>query len=334
MITQTEKIRQTPMWQKELALCINNIDELLSIIELDASQLEISKTAEKQFSIKIPAGYVYRIKKSDPQDPLLRQILPVMDETIVTCGYVNDPVNDPASMVAQGLLKKYNGRALLLATAACAIHCRYCFRRHFPYADATARADWLDTLEYLRRHADIHELILSGGDPLTLSDTRLSGLVEKIAAIPHITTLRIHSRLPVVLPERVCEELLMWVQKTRLKVVFVIHCNHAQEIDSLVGQALQSLAESGVTLLNQSVLLKGVNDSADALVFLSQKLFKYGVLPYYLHTLDPVAGAAHFDVDDNSARRLVSDMQARLPGYLIPRLVREMTGKPSKIPVI
>lgn len=331
MITRTEKIRQTPIWQQSLASVIKDIDELLNIVRLNASQLNISEAARKQFSLRIPRAYVDCIKPGNANDPLLKQILPVNDEMLDIEHFITDPVSDYQSIVAGGVLQKYQGRALLLTTGACAIHCRYCFRRHFPYSAVNAaHNDWNAAIDYLSTHEDINEVILSGGDPLTLTDTRLASLVEKIEKIPHINTLRLHTRLPVVLPERVCEELLDWLSNSRLQTVIVIHCNHIQEISPAVVDALQRLKQAGVTLLNQSVLLKGVNDSVAELKSLSLGLFQAGVLPYYLHMLDPVSGAAHFQVDDHLAVNILNELQGELPGYLMPRLVREVAGKPSK----
>ncbi len=334
MITRTEKIRQTPIWQQQLANAIQDVDELLRLVKLDAGQLRISNAASQQFSLRITREYVSRIHPGDVHDPLLRQILPVEAETHNVNHFVSDPVGDHVAHVAEGVLHKYQGRVLLLTTGACAIHCRYCFRRHFPYADANAaRADWSEALDYLHTHDDIHEVILSGGDPLTLSDWRLSGLVNKIDNINNIKTLRLHTRMPVVLPQRICDDLLGWLRASRLQIVIVIHCNHHQEIDPAVRQALTALQENGAILLNQAVLLRGVNDNVAELQALSQSLFEAGVLPYYLHMLDPVAGAAHFDVDSTTARALISELQSQLPGYLVPRLVREVPGQQSKIPV-
>jgi len=331
MITRTEEIRQTPIWQQSLASVIRDIDELLAIVKLDASQLNISEAARKQFSLRIPRAYVDCIKPGDANDPLLKQILPVNDEMLEFERFNTDPVSDLQSIVAGGVLQKYQGRALLLTTGACAIHCRYCFRRHFPYSvENAAQNDWIAAIDYLKSHEDISEVILSGGDPLTLTDNRLVSLVEKIEKISHINTLRLHTRLPVVLPERVCKELLDWLTNSRLHTVIVIHCNHVQEISPAVMHALKILKQAGVTLLNQSVLLKGVNDSTADLKALSLGLFAAGVLPYYLHMLDPVSGAAHFEVDENLAIEMLNQLQAELPGYLVPRLVREIAAKPSK----
>ncbi len=334
MITRTEKIRQTPIWQQQFANAIQDIDELLQLIGLDADQLDLSKEANNHFSLRITREYVARIRPGDAHDPLLKQILPVAAETRPVQQFVSDPVGDHLAHVAEGVLHKYNGRALLLTTGACPIHCRYCFRRHFPYAEANAaRDDWSEALAYLQAHNDIHEVILSGGDPLTLTDSRLSRLVKKLEKISHIKTLRVHTRMPVVLPQRVCADLLAWLRPSRLQTVVVLHCNHPQEIDAEVRQACALLKAAGITLLNQAVLLKGINDDVAVLKDLSLGLFDAGVLPYYLHMLDPVDGAAHFDVEQASARALVEDLQTELPGYLVPRLVRELAGRQSKTPI-
>jgi EF-P beta-lysylation protein EpmB len=271
----------------------------------------------------------------DPHDPLLRQVLPLADECLASEGYGDDPVGDLNAMVVPGLLHKYEGRVLLTATGACAVHCRYCFRRHFPYADANPLADqWRQSLDYIAGDESITEVILSGGDPLSLSDRRLAELVRRLDAIEHLRRLRLHTRLPIVLPERVNDEMLDWLGATRLKTAIVVHANHANEIDASVVAALKRLKASGTALLNQSVLLRGVNDSAEALMDLSEKLFDAGVLPYYLHLLDKVQGAAHFAVRESDAQQLMAEIGRQLPGYLLPRLVREIPGAPGKIAVI
>jgi EF-P beta-lysylation protein EpmB len=271
----------------------------------------------------------------DPHDPLLRQVLPLADECLASEGYGVDPVGDLNAMVVPGLLHKYEGRVLLTATGACAVHCRYCFRRHFPYADANPLADqWHQALDYIAGDESITEVILSGGDPLSLSDRRLAELVRRLDAIAHLRRLRLHTRLPIVLPERVNDELLDWLGTTRLKTAIVVHANHANEIDDSVVAALMRLKASGTTLLNQSVLLRGINDSAEALMDLSEKLFDAGVLPYYLHLLDKVQGAAHFAVTESDAQQLMAEIGRQLPGYLLPRLVREIPGAPGKIAVV
>jgi EF-P beta-lysylation protein EpmB len=271
------------------------------------------------------------MRQGDPADPLLRQVLPLAEECQAVEGFGLDPVGDLAAHKAPGVLHKYQGRVLLTATGACAIHCRYCFRRHFPYAEANASAEhWREAVNYVTARPDVQEVILSGGDPLTLSDRRLAEFVRTIEDIPHVERLRLHTRLPVVLPERVTQELCAWLSGTRLKTVVVIHANHAQELDATTRAACARIADSGATLLNQSVLLRGVNDSVAALAQLSEGLFAAGVLPYYLHLLDRVQGAAHFDVSECVARQLMAGLNARLPGYLVPRLVREQPGAPGK----
>jgi EF-P beta-lysylation protein EpmB len=271
------------------------------------------------------------MRKRDPQDPLLLQVWMSAQEDGRAPGFELDPVGDLEAMPVPGLLHKYYGRVLLTLTGACAVHCRYCFRRHFPYADANpARQVWREALDYVARDETISEVILSGGDPLMLSDRRLSDLADALAAIPHLERLRVHTRLPVVIPQRVNDALLSWLAGQRLKPVLVLHVNHANEIDENVRAATRSLADSGVTLLNQAVLLRGVNDSVEALSGLSEALFAANVLPYYLHLLDRVQGAAHFEVSEDKARRLMAEVHARLPGYLVPRLAREAPGASAK----
>jgi EF-P beta-lysylation protein EpmB len=274
------------------------------------------------------------MRVGDPYDPLLRQVLPLGEELQIEPGYNTDPVGDLESRKASGVLQKYAGRVLLIATGACAVHCRYCFRRHFPYADDMASAaGWEEAVATLRADTSVREVILSGGDPLSLSDRRLSELTHLLAEIPHIKRLRIHTRLPVVLPERVDTELLEWLAAVPLQKVMVLHINHAQEIDEAVRQRCRALASTGTTLLNQTVLLKGVNDDAATLSTLSEALFATGVLPYYLHMLDRVQGAAHFEVDEARAQSIMHSLMGDLPGYLAPRLVREIPGAASKTPV-
>lgn len=321
-------------WQRHLAAAVRDPAELLALLELDSALLPAARRAAASFPLRVPRGFVGRMRPGDPDDPLLRQVLPLGAETQPSDGFDDDPVGDTAAMAGGGVLHKYRGRALLVATGACAVHCRYCFRRHFPYADVNASADaWDGAIDYLQRHPDIREVILSGGDPLTLSDRRLADLARRLESVEHLARLRIHSRLPVVLPERIDDDLLAWLTGTRLKPVMVLHANHGREIDEAVAAAVGRLREAGVTVLNQAVLLAGVNDGADALEELSDRLFDAGVLPYYLHLLDPVAGAAHFDVPEDRARGILEELAARLPGYLVPKLVREVAGAPAKVPV-
>ena len=318
-------------WQAALAQAVTDPAELLSLLDLDPALLPAARAAADAFPLRVPRGYLARMRRRDAADPLLRQVLPLESELHEVVGFGDDPVGDRQAMAAPGVLHKYAGRVLLTATGACAIHCRYCFRRHYPYAQANAAADnWRGALAHIAADASVEEVILSGGDPLTLGDRRLAEFAHAAAAIPHVTRLRIHTRLPVVLPERVDAGLLAWLGATRLKPVVVVHANHANEIDAAVRAALAALAGAGAVLLNQSVLLRGVNDSADALARLSTTLFAAGVLPYYLHLLDRVHGAAHFEVDEIRAQTLLAQVSARLPGYLVPRLVREEAGAPAK----
>jgi len=317
-------------WQKELAEGFKTPSELLDALGL-SGRAGIAHEAQREFPTRVPRCYVQRMRFGDPSDPLLLQVLPTSRETAPAPGYSLDPVEDLAARGATGVLHKYHGRALLIATGACAIHCRYCFRRHFPYSDEHAgRNGWREALEYLSQHTDISEVILSGGDPLTLTDRRLRMLTDQFSAMPHIRRLRIHTRLPVVLPRRVTKELTEWLGRVEQVPVVVIHANHANELDDAVSDALGRLRSAGVALLNQTVLLKNVNDSVDALCALSERLFEMGVVPYYLHLLDRVRGAAHFRVPERRAKGLAAEIAARLPGYLVPRLVREEAGRPGK----
>ncbi len=334
MIPRTHPLRQTPAWQTELARAITDPAELLKALELDLGLLPAARRAAREFALRVPRGFVTRMRKRDPHDPLLLQVMPLAAECVEAPGFDADPVGDRAAMAVPGLLHKYRGRVLLTATGACAIHCRYCFRRHFPYGEANpATGQWRQALAYIGADDSIGEVILSGGDPLTLSDRRLSEFVAQLGSIPHVRRLRVHTRLPIVLPERVTAELLDWLSTTHLKTVVVVHANHANEIDAGVRAALSRLRESGVTLLNQTVLLRGVNDRARSLEDLSLALFDAGALPYYLHALDRVRGAAHFEVEEAAARAILAELNARLPGYLVPRLVRELPGAPGKMPL-
>lgn len=334
MIPGTVQFRQVPAWQTALAQAVTDPQELLALLELGPEWLAAAQAASGLFPLRVPRGFVARMRRRDAQDPLLRQVLPLGEELMAADGYDSDPVGDLAAMAVPGVLHKYQGRVLLTATGACAVHCRYCFRRHFPYGEANASVDrWQSALAYITADSSIREVILSGGDPLTLSDRRLAELARALDGIRHVERLRLHTRLPVVLPERVTAELNAWLAASRLQKVVVIHANHAQELDDSVRQACARLRAVGVTLLNQTVLLKGVNDNAPALQALSEALFAVGVLPYYLHCLDRVQGAAHFDVSELRARELHAMLNAALPGYLVPRLVRELPGASGKTPV-
>ena len=331
MIPTTLPSRQPPAWQQALQEAVSDPAELLGLLGLGPEWLEPARAAARQFPLRVPRGFVDRMRRGDARDPLLLQVLPLGAELDEVPGYVADPVGDLAAKAGPGLLHKYEGRALLVTTGACAIHCRYCFRRHFPYDDENAsRAGFGPALDAIRADASIGEVILSGGDPLTLNDRRLTLLWEGLAAIPHVRRVRIHTRLPVVLPERIDAAFLEAWSAVPLQKVVVVHANHANEIDGSVRAAIAGLRAADTTVLNQTVLLRGINDRVTDLVALSEALFDAGALPYYLHLLDRVAGAAHFDTPAAAAQSLAADLAAHLPGYLVPRLVREEPGAPAK----
>ena len=324
---------QPRRWQALCREAITDPHELLTLLGLSDRAAALLPPSDTGFPLRVPRGFVAKMRHGDAADPLLLQVLPQAAELGEVPGFTRDAVGDLAARTAGGVLHKYAGRALLVATGSCALHCRYCFRRHFPYAEETAAAHrWREAIEHLRDDASIHEVILSGGDPLSLATPKLAELTDALATIPHIRRLRIHTRLPIVLPERVDDECLRWLANLPFQRVVVLHANHANEIDAAVDAACARLREAGATLLNQSVLLAGVNDDPGTLAALSERLFAAGVLPYYLHLLDRVQGAAHFDIEASRALAIMDDLRIRLPGYLVPRLVREIAGAPSKIP--
>jgi EF-P beta-lysylation protein EpmB len=334
MITASTRTGQPApsRWQSEMAAAITSPQELVTELGLDPKLIPAATAAGSTFRLRVPRSYLARIRPGDPDDPLLRQVLPVEAELTNTADYTPDPLGEHAALRAPGLLQKYHGRALLITTSACAIHCRYCFRREFPYAQQTSESSrWSEALDEIARDSSIEEIILSGGDPLSLSDSRLASLTDALQRVPHIRRLRVHTRQPVVLPSRVDAGLTQWLIQLRLPVVFVLHVNHPNEIDADVRAACAELRDSGVTLLNQTVLLRGVNDDSDVLAELSRRLFEAGVLPYYLHVLDRVRGAAHFDVPEERARLIAGQLAAQLSGYLVPRLAREIYGAPAKV---
>jgi L-lysine 2,3-aminomutase len=316
-------------WQKVLAQGFSCSKDLLEFLELPKAF--DSMAAEKQFKVRVPRGFVARMKPGNPRDPLLLQVLATAQEMEVKNDYVIDPLEERNANPLQGLIHKYQGRVLLTLTGVCAINCRYCFRRHFPYQENNPGRDgWQAALDYIRQDTSIHEVILSGGDPLLAADSVLSQLITQLEDIAHLRTLRFHTRIPIVLPERINESLLAIFAASRFRKVMVLHCNHAQEIDEQVKDVCKTLRATGCHLLNQSVLLKGVNDTVQTLADLSEKLFDCGVLPYYLHVLDKVAGAAHFDIPIEDALELYRQLQMGVPGYLLPRLAREEPGRASK----
>ncbi|KTD31393.1 MULTISPECIES: EF-P beta-lysylation protein EpmB [Legionella] len=317
-------------WQKILAQGFTSVNELLEFLSLP---LELGSTvAEKQFKTRVPRGFAARMQPGNPQDPLLLQVLAVNKELQAVDNYIADPLAESSANPLQGLMHKYQGRVLLTLTGVCAVNCRYCFRRHFPYQDNNpGRNGWQEVLNYIRQDSTIFEVILSGGDPLLANDKILSDFIHQLESIGHIRTIRFHTRIPVVLPERINETLLSMLADTRLRKVMVLHCNHSQELDDNVQRVCAALRQTGCHLLNQTVLLKGINDDAETLANLSERLFSCGVLPYYLHVLDKVMGAAHFDLAEELACAIHLQLQRLLPGYLVPRLVREVPGKAHKL---
>lgn len=320
-----------PAWMAAMADAVTRPEELLQLLRLDTSLPALDAARLRGFPLRVPRSFVARMETGNPQDPLFLQVWPAAAESAEAGGYAVDAVGDLNKLKPGGLIHKYHGRALVIATGACAVNCRYCFRRHFPYSDALAvRGQWRETLAQIEADPTIEEVILSGGDPLALGDDKLAVFVEALDRIPHVRRLRLHTRVPVVLPARVDAGLLGWLSATRLQKVIVLHVNHAREIDAEVADACAALRGTGAMLLNQAVLLRAVNDSTDALAELSERLFAVGVLPYYLHMLDKVQGAAHFDLDETVAQALMQGLSARLPGYLVPKLVREIAGEPAK----
>ncbi len=318
-------------WKKELASATSSAGDLLKKLGLEAQLNTIDE--QTKFKCLVTESYIRKMQRGDINDPLLRQVLPLQTENHKQTQLTGstDPVGDINAMSSPGLLHKYFGRALIISTGACAIHCRYCFRRHYPYQQSSCTSNALaQAFEYLQQHDEIDEVILSGGDPLVLDNAKLTRLINQLETIPHLQTLRIHTRLPVVLPDRINQGLLALLSSSRFNIVMVIHANHANELQHEEFLKLHQLHSAGVTLLNQSVLLKDINDDADTLIRLSKRLFQCKTLPYYLHLLDPVSGAMHFDVDKQSALSLKTQMEQRLPGYLVPKLVQETAGKQAK----
>jgi EF-P beta-lysylation protein EpmB len=324
-------------WRRLLAGAIRDPDQLCDLLELPESYRRGARTAAKKFGLLAPTPFVQRIRKGDPADPLLMQILPVIEEGDDREGYSADPVQEiggPAAK-ASGLIQKYAGRVLLITAHACAVHCRYCFRRHFPYEDSPRSLDeFQPALDAIAADESITEVILSGGDPLVRTDEWLWKLKDRLEDIPHLRRLRVHTRLPIVIPERVTNEMLGWLRVGRLASYVVVHANHVNEIDFQVAAALSTLVEYGVVVLCQTVLLKGVNDSVEAMADLCERLVDLRVLPYYLHRLDRVAGSAHFEVSDQAGRAIIEGLAARLPGYAVPKFVVELPGEPNKVALL
>ena len=319
-----------PSWQKELVNAVKNPVQLLQLLEIAPETAQLSEIARKSFAMIVPMPFINKMKKGDITDPLLQQVLPIKNEELISEGYSLDPLGEHQNGI-QGALHKYKSRILLILKSGCAVNCRYCFRRHFPYQDNNLnKQQFAEVLKYLKDHPEVNEVILSGGDPLMSKDEFLQFIVSELDKLPQLKRLRIHTRLPVVIPQRITDDLCQILKSSRLKVIFVLHINHANEIDSLFSEAMQKLHQAGIQLLNQSVLLKGVNDNCGALVKLSEALSQVNILPYYLFLLDKVQGAQHFDLTTERALQLMKEISVELPGYLVPKLSREIAGEKSK----
>lgn len=318
-------------WQQQLAEAFNNLEDLCRYLDLSPNELPVSSAAAENFPLRVPLSFAACIEKGNPHDPLLRQVLPVNEELMVYPGFSHDPVGDLASVSQTGVLHKYQGRVLLINTGSCAINCRYCFRRNFPYGELQLSKQKEEAaIQAIQNDTDISEVILSGGDPLLLSDSRLTRLIRQLDGIGHVRRIRIHTRLPIVLPARITDDLINTLKRSPKQLIVITHCNHANEINERVITACTLLKNSGITLFNQAVLLKGVNDNAKILTALSERLFDLGIIPYYLHLLDKATGTGHFEVSETEALALLRQLQTALPGYLVPKLVKEQAGAASK----
>ena len=331
---QVDNAFMSENWQQQLTKCIKSKGDLQKQFQTTDAVSLFSEQASQQFRLKIPVSFLNE-KTTTASDPLLLQVMPRQEETLAVDGFKIDPVGDISAMATPGLIHKYKNRALFIVTGACAIHCRYCFRRHFPYSDAQINNEnWEPAFQYLREHKEITEIILSGGDPLMISDEKLTHLVNRLEQIQHLRRLRIHSRIPSVLPERINNHFIELLQNSRFNVSLVTHINHPNEINENNQTIFKMLQTTSIQLLNQSVLLSGVNNNANILIDLSEKLYETGVLPYYLHLLDPVQGAAHFYVKEADAKLFMDEMTNSLPGYLVPKLVKEISGEQAKTRIL
>ena len=328
-------LHQEQNWQSQLSDLITDPLELLNLLELSTDQLLSGAIlASEKFKLRVPRAFVGKMNAKDPLDPLLLQVLPEGGGLEEHPEFVTDPLGEEAANQLPGVLHKYKSRFLLTLTGACAVHCRYCFRRHFPYQENLPKnEDWLNIKNYIESNPDINEVILSGGDPLTLSNRKLALWLERLSSLKQVKILRIHSRVPIVIPNRIDEELISLLKNSRLRIILVVHSNHASELDDFTCSKLLQLSEHHITVLNQAVLLKGVNDSAQTLTDLSYRLFEARVMPYYLHVLDKVKGAQHFDLIPSEIDAIYQDVLASLPGYLVPKLVREIAGEKNKTPL-
>jgi len=320
------------LWQKELAEGFSHVHALCDYLKLSINKDKLLATAE--FPLRVPREFVDRMEQGNINDPLLKQILPVVDEEIIFSGFGNDPVGDVNAMAETGVIHKYQGRVLFITTGCCAINCRYCFRKNFPYADFQLSTQKLDkAIQYIQSDTDITEVILSGGDPLLLSDKKLFSIIHQLEKIEHVTRIRIHSRIPIVLPSRVTLDFCNLLALVKKRMIMVIHANHQNELNNYVKQACMKMEDVGVTMLNQSVLLKNINDNGQQICELSERLFSFGVMPYYLHLLDKATGTGHFEVGESDAVLLMDQVKKQLPGYLVPKLVREEAGASNKLTI-
>lgn len=334
MVTKNKLPWHDGEWQSSLSCAVRDVRELYSLLGLADQVSPAAEQSDGQFPAMVPRQYLEKIVPGDINDPLLKQVLPIDNEIVQAPGFFHDPLQESDFQPVPGVLHKYESRILLMTGSVCAVHCRYCFRRHYPYQSSGIAGQHRDAIyRYLLERKSVSEIILSGGDPLSNKTAYLEQLLEPLIAIPHIKTLRIHTRFPVFIPERIDQALLKWLSGLGVSVVIVVHVNHPREIDENFRLAMSALSEVGVTLLNQSVVLRGVNDSSDVLTDLSHRLFASSVMPYYLHLLDRVQGAAHFELELNQVEKIYKTLLARLPGYLVPRLVRELPGHLHKTPV-
>ena len=319
-----------PQWLIDLAEAFNDPVKLLTFLELNPADFEQAILARKLFPLRVPKSFAQRMEKGNPQDPLFLQVMSAEQEFLQVEEFTRDPLEEQHSP-APNILHKYHNRLLFMVKGGCAVNCRYCFRRHFPYEDNKGtKQNWQKALQYIAERPEIEEVIFSGGDPLMAKDHELEWLIKHLENIPHLKRLRIHSRLPVVIPQRITDEFCRLLAQTRLQKILVTHVNHANEIDADFAHAMAKLKDCGVVLLNQSVLLKNVNDDALILKTLSDRLFSVGILPYYLHLLDKVEGATHFYLNDAQALKIYKELQRISSGYLVPKLAREIGGEPNK----
>lgn len=333
-LTDNSATKQQHGWNQVLAKATKTVEDLLAQVDVKLSELSKRQQACADFPLLVPQPFIDKIEKGNALDPLLLQVLPQSAELEDASGFIDDPLAEKHSNLQKGLIHKYHGRVLVLLSTGCAVNCRYCFRRHFPYQENRMnKQDWQATLDYVAQDPSIEELILSGGDPLMLNDQQIEKFISQAEKIPHLQRLRIHSRLPVVIPQRITKDLVKILHTCRFDCALVLHINHAREIDAVLISHLNALKQAGITLLNQAVLLKGINDSLVAQTTLSKRLFNAGVLPYYLHLLDKVKGAHHFNVSESDALKLYNQLLSNLSGFLVPKLVKEEAGKKSKTPV-